>query len=257
MWRYTAITWRWKWIVLPLVILPVVAAAALSAKQQKQYTATAQVLIEDSSLANALADLPASSGDQNNQIRALETQATVARSMRVAEAVARDAGDRTASDVLASSTVKPDRNANILSFGYTDADPQMAVRLVNAYATAFTNYRRDTQAEAIRSAAREVDRRLRQLADQGSENAQLRSTLQDKRDQLETLSVLQTSNAEVVNPALGATKTAPKLKRNVMLGLLAGIALAWMAATLLELRRMRDPAALVAEAAVERPRELV
>jgi uncharacterized protein involved in exopolysaccharide biosynthesis len=259
-WRYGAIIWRWKWIVVPLVVIPVVVAGLLSKQQQKQYRGTAQVLIQNQNLAAALTNIPDTSGDSGDQLRLMETQASIARSISVARLVVEnsDEANLTPQDVLGASTVTADRNADILAFGYTDPDPTRAVDLSNAYARAFTRYRRDLDTRAIKTASREVDQRLKELAKAGDKDSRLRGTLQDKRDQLDTLAVLQTANAAVVNPAQSAVKTAPKVKRNVMLGGLLGLVLAYLVAFVLETARPRKaPVMLEEEPEVAESRELV
>lgn len=242
-WRYLAIIWRRKWIVVPLVILPTAAAFVLSHRQERMYQGTAEVLLQRQNLANALTNLRDPSTDSSDAIRVLETQASVARSINVANLVVEDDPTLgvTADDVLARSKVAAERNADLLEFSVEDPDPAKAVVLTNAYAKAFTIYRRQLDTRAVQTAIRSVNQKLRALRFGGS--ATLRSTLEEKKEQLDTLQALQTSNATVVNPARAAVQTAPKTKRNVVAGFVLGCALALLVALALESRPRRPPPA--------------
>ncbi len=238
-WRYLAIIWRRKWIVVPLVVIPTAAAFALSHKQERMYQGTAEVLLQRQNLANALTNLPDPSTDSSDAIRLLETQASVARSINVAElVVADDPTAGSADHVLSQSKVSAERNADLLEFSVEDPDPAKAVRLSNAYAKAFTIYRRQLDTRAVQTAIRSVNQKLRALEPDGSST--LRTSLEDKKEQLDTLQALQTSNATVVNPARAAEKTAPKTKRNVVAGFVLGCALALLIALALESRPRRS-----------------
>lgn len=239
-WRYLAIIWRHKWIVVPLVILPTVAAFALSHKQERKYQGTAEVLLQRQNLANALTNLPDPATDSSDAIRVLETQASVARSINVAKlVVAKDPGaGLSADEVLAQSTVDAERNADLLEFRVEDPDPAKAVRLSNEYAKAFTIYRGQLDTRAVQTAIRSVNQKLRALHSEGSST--LRTSLEEKKEQLDTLQALQTSNATVVNPARAAVKTAPRTKRNVVAGFVLGCLLALLVALALESRPRRS-----------------
>lgn len=240
-WRYLAIISRYKWIVVPLVVLPMVAAFLLSHKQEPMYQGTAEVLLQRQNLANALTNLPdPSNGGSADAIRLLETQASVARSINVAKLVVADdpSVGVSAEDVLARSKVVAERNADLLEFSVEHPDPTMAVRLTNAYAKAFTVYREQLDTRAAQTAIRSVNKKLRALDSDGP--SALRDSLEEKKEQLDTLQALQTSNATVVNPARSAVQTAPETKRNIVVGFLLGCILALLAAFALESRPRRS-----------------
>jgi uncharacterized protein involved in exopolysaccharide biosynthesis len=237
-WRYLSLVWRWKWVVIPLVIIPAVAALALSRKQESRYQGTASVLLTQQNLAAALSDLPDQSSD-SDAIRETETQASVARSINVAKLVAEADAGVDPDALLGNSSVAAARNADVLLFKVQDHDPGRAVKLANAYAEAFTAYRRQLDTRAVQTAEKGVEARLAELENDNSRSG-LRATLEEKREQLDTLEALQTANATLDNPARGAVKVAPKTKRNVALGLFGGIALAALVAFALETRPRRE-----------------
>ncbi len=238
-WRYLAIIWRHKWIVVPLVVIPTAAAFFLSHKQERMYQGTAEVLLQRQNLANALTNLPDPSTGSTDAIRLLETQASVARSINVAKLVV--AADPTAGvsadDVLARSKVAAERNADLLRFSVENPDPAKAILLSNQYAKAFTIYRGQLDTRAVQTAIRSVNKKLEALHSETSST--LRNSLEEKKEQLDTLQALQTSNATVVNPARAAVKTAPRTKRNVVAGFVLGCVLALLIALALESRPPR------------------
>lgn len=238
-WRYLAILWRHKWIVVPLVVLPTAAAFLLSHQQERMYQGTAEVLLQRQNLANALTNLPDPSTGSADAIRLLETQASVARSINVAKLVVADGRNPgvSADDVLARSKVVAERNADLLKFSVEHPDPATAVRLTNHYAKAFTVYRAQLDTRAVQTAIRSVNQKLRALGPDDSST--LRGALEQKKEQLDTLLALQTSNATLVNPARGVVKTAPKTKRNVAAGFALGCVLALLGALALESRPRR------------------
>ncbi|HEV7492699.1 hypothetical protein [Baekduia sp.] len=237
-WRYLAIIWRRKWIVVPLVVIPTAAAFFLSHKQERMYQGTAEVLLQRQNLANALTNLPDPSTGSTDAIRLLETQASVARSINVAKLVVAADPDVgvSADEVLARSKVAAERNADLLEFSVENPDPAKAVRLSNLYAKAFTVYRGQLDTRAVQTAIRSVNKKLEGLR---SESSTLHDSLEEKKEQLDTLQALQTSNATVVNPARAAVKTAPRTKRNVAAGFVLGCVLALLIALALESRPPR------------------
>jgi uncharacterized protein involved in exopolysaccharide biosynthesis len=240
-WRYLAVAWRWKWIVIPLVVIPAVAAYVLSHRQESRYQATASVLVSQQNLAAALTNLPDQSSDSGDAIRRIQTQASVARSIHVANIVVKNDPDAGISPdgLLGSSSVEAERDADVLLFHVQDHDPGRAIRLVNGYAKAFTVYRRQLDTRAVQTALRGVQDRLGELQGDSTRSG-LRDSLEAKKEQLDTLAALQTANATVDNPARGAVKVAPKTKRNVVLGLFVGLVLAALVAFALETRPRRS-----------------
>ncbi|WP_445148157.1 hypothetical protein [Baekduia sp. Peel2402] len=227
-------------------MIPVVAAFAFSRKQEAMYQGTASVLLNQQNLAAALSGLPQQSSSSNDAIREIETQASVARSINVAKLVTKADSSVDPDALLSNSSVAVARNADVLLFKAQDHDPSRAIDLANAYAQAFTAYRRQLDTRAVQTAKRGVVKRLQQLEDDNS-RSRLRNTLEEKKEQLDTLEALQTANATVDNPARGAVKVAPKTKRNVALGLFVGIALAAFVAFALETRPRRSAGPLSAE----------
>jgi Mrp family chromosome partitioning ATPase len=100
-----------------------------------------------------------------------------------------------------------------------------AERLVNAYAAAYTSYRRELDTSSISRALAGVNRRIDVLQTAGDVKSPLYASLVDRQQTLVTMEALQTSNASVVKRADSVTQTQPKTKRNAILAIALAIVL--------------------------------
>lgn len=223
---YLHVVRRRKWIVLQAVVLVPLAAVLVSLHQQKLYEASAQVFLSSQNLAAQLTGTQ-STGINLTPDRIAQTQADLARVPEVAQRVLRAVPDSrlTASEFLADSNVSTETNADLLTFHVTNHVPALAERLVNAYAAAYTVYRRQLDTASIAKALDGVNARVRNLQLSGDQHSALYSSLVDRQQTLQTMEALQTANASVVKDASSATKTQPKTIRNASLGLVLGILL--------------------------------
>jgi Mrp family chromosome partitioning ATPase/capsular polysaccharide biosynthesis protein len=223
---YLQVARRRKWIILQAVVLVPLAAVLYSLNQQKLYQANAQVLLSSQNLATQLTGTQ-SVGINLQPDRIAQTQATIARVPQLAQRVlARVPGTGlTPQQLLAASSVSTAANADILTFSVTDHDPALARRLVNAYAAAYTVYRRQLDTASIARALSSANAKLKALVRAGDRKTALYATLVDRQQTLATMEALQTSNASVVQRAEQAAQVRPKPSRNATLGLVLGIAL--------------------------------
>src|SRR3954447_3263146 len=218
---YLHVVRRRKWVILQAAIVVPVAALAFSLHQQPRYQASAQVLLSQQDLGNQL------TGTQDTSVytpadRRAQTQADLARVPAVAQRAARAAHVAMSADaLLAASTVTVGTNADMLNFSFENRDPELATRLASAYAHAYVAYRLTVDTTPIMAALHEVDAQIANLSPKGS----LYDNLQDKATQLRTLAALKTANASVVRDTSTAVQTAPKIPRNVILGILLGLSL--------------------------------
>lgn len=216
---YLQVVRRRKWVIVQAVVLVPLAALAFSLHQQAQYQGTAQVLLSSQDLGNQL------TGTQDTSVytpadRRAQTQADLARVPAVAQdAIAATRAAMTPDAFLSHSSVAAGANADILSFSFTDHDPVVATRLATAYARAYVKYRLAVDTAPINNALAEVNAQIAQLSNKGT----LYNNLVDKATELKTLAALKTANADVVQTAQQAVKTAPKTSRNVILGILLGL----------------------------------
>jgi succinoglycan biosynthesis transport protein ExoP len=223
---YLAVVRRRKWIILQAVILIPVLALVLSVRQHKVYQAKAQVLLTMQDLGQALTGFGTSDVNQD-PTRISQTQANIARTPEVADRALEKAGirDRNGYGLLAASKVSADPTSNLLYFSARDRNPATAVRLVNAYANGYVDYKQQLDTASIKKAESGVRDRLTQLRKNGQEGSRLFTNLADRLDQLEQMKALQSSNASVVRSADFARQVEPKPLRNGILGLALGLVL--------------------------------
>lgn len=225
---------RRKLAIIPVLLILPAAAYFLTAEQEEQYEAQAEVLLGRGNLANSLTGTPDPAFTIVDDDRIPRTQARIASTPEVAQRVldAQNLRDRSADELLADVSIEASPDTDILTFSVTDPDPKLAERLATEYATQFTFFRRELDTAAISRATREVTARLDQLSRQGQENSALFANLLDKQQQLETLETLQTANATLARRADNAAKVAPRPVRNAViagvLALLVGLGLAFM-----------------------------
>jgi succinoglycan biosynthesis transport protein ExoP len=224
---YLHVIRRRKWVIALAVVVVPAAALAISYQQQHRYRATAEVLLSQQNLASSL------TGIQNQVLqqsadRSAATQAELAATPTVAKRTLEAtglAGSRTPGQLLASSSVSAQANADLLDFHVTDPGPTVAAQLANEYARQYTIYRRELDTGAIVAARKEVEQRIAELEAAGNQKSALYASLVEKDQQLRTLETLQTSNASVVKKASGAAQVQPKPTRNAVLGLMLGLVL--------------------------------
>ena len=223
---YFLVVRRRKWIALQAIVLVPLIAVILSMRQQPEYQASAEVLLQSQNLALSLtgANDPLSNGTPD---RLAETQSRLARVPLIAQRVLRRAEltDRSAEQFLARSSVSDRQNADLLTFAVTDADPEVAITLATLYAQEYVRYRRDLDTASITRARRDVEAEMNRLEAQNERATPLYANLADKHQQLRTIEALQTNNSSVVREASSAAQTAPRTKRNVVLGVVLGLIL--------------------------------
>ena len=228
---YLNVLARHKLLVGVVTLLVPAAALYFTLGQQPRFEATAEVLLSRQDLASALTSVPNPNGDILPE-RFTSTQARLARVPEVAQRAVAEAGvaDRTAEDLLESSTVSGDATTDILVFTVTDSDAAVAIALAEAYAVQFTEYRHELETASLGAARTEVDERLTELRAVGSKRSRLYKNLLEKRRELEVLEALQTASSSVIQRPAEAEQTRPRPLRAlafaVPLGILLAVALA-------------------------------
>src|SRR6266516_4281825 len=193
---YVAILSRRKWLILQALILAPVAALVLSLSQPAKYESTARVLISQQDIAAAVTGIQ-TTPNTIDPLRFINTQAQLARVPDVANRAVHIAGVRNMSGgaLLASSDVTPKNDADVLNFIVSNHDPEIAQRLADAYAQAFTQYRKQLDTAKIEDARAQLLQRLQQLKQAGQENTDLYTGIVKSEQQLRTQEVLETSNS--------------------------------------------------------------
>ena len=223
--HYLRVVRRGAWIVVITAAVVTGLAIASSRAQEKVYEASAEVFLSGArNLPSNISDLQQFYVDP---VRAAETQARLARVPEVARKALDEAGveGRGSDDLLGSSTVTPNADADILTFTVSDGDPAVASKLASAYARAFTDYRRRLDTESIVKARRQLEARLASLRASGESGSGLYRELARNDQELRTFEALQGSNTAVIRAGGDPVQTQPKTYRNATLGLVLGLVL--------------------------------
>ena len=218
---------RQKWIVVLAVIVVPLIALAVSSSQQRLYQASVTVLVNEQNPTAAALNLPAAAASPPDRYAA--TQAALARAAIVAQMTVKAAKvpGRRAGELLANSSVNVNPNADLLVFSVSDPVPAAARKLAFAYATQFKAYRHRLDTQSLTVALADVRRRLNAVAATGGLTSPLYRTLTDSYRNLQSLQTLQAAGPStlVVGPAGAVSQVQPKTSRNLILGLLVGLAL--------------------------------
>jgi succinoglycan biosynthesis transport protein ExoP len=238
---YLAILRRRKWIVALPPVVAAIAAYLLSASESPLYSATAQVLVNRTTIVNAVTGIDPSAGDPD---RFLTTQASIARSPELAKRVSDASGisGMTPGRVLSESSVNPSADSDIVSISVQDNNPGAATRVANTYATEFTRYSKERATGYIDETVNRLQAELKSLAAHGQRDTPQYDALLQQVGELSTVGTVIGGNFSVLQPADGAGKVKPRPKRDAILGFLfggvVGVALAFLAEALD--RRVRD-----------------
>jgi non-specific protein-tyrosine kinase len=240
--EYLEVVRRRRWIAfVPLILVPLVVFVYTS-RQPDVYASSSEVLLSRQSLAAAL------SGVTNADVytdadRFAQTQASLARVPEVAATAIKKAGVTgiTPGQLLASSSVTPRGNSDLLRFVVRNAQPAVAAALATAYAQAFTQYRLGLDTANIATARSDLERTLKELRRQGATDTSLYRDVAGKAQELRTMELLQTK-PKVVRTAANAERVAPTPTRDAILGIGVGLLLGLAAAFLWEAldKRVRD-----------------
>jgi Mrp family chromosome partitioning ATPase/capsular polysaccharide biosynthesis protein len=248
--HYLKIVRRRLWIILvPLIALPIIAYV-LTARQHAVYQGTATVLFSSLNLAESLNGLQTNQSLTQQPDRFATTQANIARALEVAKIAVKDARVHISpQDLLSSSSVAPESNADLLDFNVSNQSPSLAARLATAYARGFTTYSNLLQTEPLQTALNDVTKRLGSLRASKQTRSPLYANLRVRQAQIASLLALQTSDTVLVKAADGAAQVAPRPKRAALIGIGLGILLAIALVFVAEAldNRVRNPA-LVEEA---------
>jgi capsular exopolysaccharide synthesis family protein len=210
------------------VLAVVATTAGFSLRQDEAFRATSEVLLGRQNLANAVTETAVPTPSGTDFVRYAETQARLAATPDLAAATLRAAGfgDESRDQLLANSTVVADQNADLLVFSVENHRAAAAVRLANAYAGQYVNYRQRLDTATLETARNDLRRRIAQLRRDGQRSSPVYADLLGKEDQLKTLQTLQTSNAAVVRRADTGVQVQPRTLRNVLFALIVGVLLA-------------------------------
>jgi len=229
---YARLIRRRKWWVLGLALVGLGISLAFSFTETKQYSASAQVLVQASSQADAIGSTqqPVTSTD-------VQTMLQLVTSAPITKAVQRQIGSTPA--VSAAEVAQ----TNVIAITAIAATPARAAATANAYARAFVSYQQNlAQAEGqLRGHIRSISKQIKQLRGTpgtASEQAALvnqQAVLNEQLTQMQVDSSAETSGLVLVTPAQAPrSPSSPKPTEDGLLGLIAGLILGLAAAFLRE-----------------------
>lgn len=234
---------RRRWWVL--VLVPGVAVAvtlAILSQTQKQYDATAKLVVNPRNQVTALLN-PGAAAQSADPERDLNTDVSRIKTEPIAEAVRRQLGvPEDAQALLERVTTSLEGTTNIVDVKVRDSSPRRAAALANAFATRYVATRERDARSAFQDAAARARTQLESLTP-GQQNLAQARQLESRIRELEVGITLQTGNAEVIQPASIPTSPAsPRLIFDSVLAGFLGVLLGLVAAAALELldRRVKE-----------------
>jgi polysaccharide biosynthesis transport protein len=233
---YLQILRRRKWWVGLIAMLGLAASLAFAFTAHKQYSATAQLLVQPSFNPSgvALQEQPVTQTD-------VETVLQLVTSAPVQQAVRQRLGSTPA--VSASEIGQ----TNVIAVTATSRVPYEAALVANLYANAFVQYRQAVASRSLaiaeaqlRSQISSIDQQLRShsgTATSAEASALLNqdAVLKEQLAQMQVSGAVDTGDVALVTPAqTPASPSSPKPVQDALLGLAAGLALGLGAAFLRE-----------------------
>lgn len=226
--------WRRKWLVLGFTIAVFAAALAYTHFKTPLYEASTQLMYSQSY--DPSESFNSTSIDTNTLQVELNSVSSVIASpnvVRAAEAFARAGGPLPAYSVSAAPDVSSNQSqGSTVTLSVVSPNAAGAARIANAYAKAFTGYRKEMQVVAVKQAEQVLQDKMSQYAGinkQTGQYAQLQLQLQNL--QIEEATV--TGDFLILVPA--STPSAPftpRPVRNGIMGLAGGLILGIVAALL-------------------------
>jgi Mrp family chromosome partitioning ATPase len=203
---------RSLWIVVLLVILGTALMTLIRQSQGPEYRASARVVLSPTDLAAALA------GFQGYVDPDLvdDTEQRLASSRQLFEHVADETdGSLGSASELRGATAVSKSDATV-TFSVTGTNDDRVVRIANAVAGLYPDWRAEVSGNAIDSAIEQVEAQL--------EGEQTRDpSLVDELNRLRVLRTLTSGNVLLVESARGAVKTRPSPIRDAIIGGFIGL----------------------------------
>jgi polysaccharide biosynthesis transport protein len=216
-----------RWWVVAVSLLGLGVSVALSLTATRQYTASAQLLVQSVGSVN----LTTGAGSGALTSADVETELQLVTSAQVQNQVRAKLGS--APGISASEVGE----TNVIAVTAVSSDPALAAKIANTYARAFVSWSTATTisnlaiaenqlGSQINALGREVGRLPASSSAQAVALSNQQAVLKGQLAQLQVAGATASSGLELVTPATVPTSpSSPKPAQNVLLGLLAGLAL--------------------------------
>jgi len=221
---YLHTLWRRKWWVGSIATLGLAASLAFSLTAHKQYSATAQLLVQPSFDTSGVQQ-PVTQTDVETELQ-LVTSAPVQQTVR----------NRLKSTPAVSASEVG--QTNVMAITATNGTPSQASLIANVYATAFVQYQQGVASHSLTTAEAQLSSQISSVEQQiGSLRDKTTSpeatallnqeaVLKEQLAQMQVSGSVDTGDVVLVTPAqTPVSPTSPKPVQDAMLGLVAGLAL--------------------------------
>ena len=222
---YLQILRRRKWWVASITVLGLAASLAFSLTAHKQYSATAQLLVQSSLDTSGLGAAQLQPVTQTD----VETELQLVMSAPVQQAVRNQLGSTptvTASEVGQTNVIAITANSQV---------PSRASLIANLYANAFVQYRQAVETRSLTTAEAQLRSQISSLGQQlssfGSNTTSpaasallnQQAVLKEQLAQMQVSGAVDTGDVVLVTPAQTPTApSSPKPVQDALLGLAAG-----------------------------------
>ena len=228
-----AVLTRWPLVVL-VTALVTATALAVSLRDDKQYDATAKLLVgsQGEPINNLLE--PNTSAAASDPERDVDTGVEVIKAGGTARVALRRLGlRRSVDEVLEQIDIDSSTSSGVVSLRARDRSPLLAARIANAFAQSYVDFRLNSARKRYQQAAELAGAQLETLSDEERAAPEGRA-LQARRRELQIAGALQTGGAEIIRRASPPTKPSrPRPALSGGLGVVLGLALGAAAALLL------------------------
>jgi succinoglycan biosynthesis transport protein ExoP len=225
---YLSVVRRRKWWVIMIALIGLGLGLALPLTEAKQYSATAQLLVQSAGQGVNLGSAP-----QQVTTTDVQTDLQLATSAPVIQAVLKKLGS--APSVSTSEVAQ----TNVIALTAISSSPARAAVIANTYATAFVTQTRTVAISNMTAAQSQLQSQIASLAKQirslqgrpaavSQFNALVnqQAVLKEEVAQLQVNGAVATSGVQFVTPAQAPTSpSSPKPTQDALLGLAAGLLL--------------------------------
>lgn len=229
---YVRVVSRRKWIVIGAAVLFTAMALAYSFAKTPLYEASSQLIYENQL---NVSDPLASNGsiDSTSLQLELSSVASIIASPDLVESARTMLGKTTSGFTVSAA---PDgTSGNTVSITAISPNAQTTARAANAYAEAFTAFRKERELAAVRQAEQIIQGRLDSFQSAAARQSADYLTLQQRLQDLQILEATVTGNFRLLVPATAPSKPyTPQPVRNGLVGLVAGVIIGIGAVLLLE-----------------------
>ncbi len=220
--EYLNIVWRHKWIVIIAVVsITVAATGATIIFSTPKYQSSTQLLQRYTNLDRTLlgADFFQQNSSSDASTRDLGTTAQLIKSPAVTATVSAKLGSelegRDPAGIVRVSAVN---ESNIIDITATDANANVAADVANTYASAYIDWQRQSDQQALEEAIKPIEAQIQATPSDQQQTTSF-SSLKSRLQSLKLLESMQTGNIQIVNSA--SASSSPVSPRPKQTGLLA------------------------------------